>query len=106
MKRQAVLFFFALALLLCPFGAQGIAAEKTYIMSGEITAIDTACKTVVIDVPLQKGVFTVAGPLAPDAVLKQDGQSARLSDFKVGEKVSVKWRSTADGHLIEALKSR
>ena len=106
MKKQGVLFLCIFALALFSFGPEGIGAEKTYIMSGEIKAINTQYSTVVIDVPLEKGIFTVAGPLVSDAVLKKDGQTATLSDFRVGEKVTVKWKGTDWGHVIESLKSR
>ncbi len=106
MKRQTVLFLFFLALGLCLFSVQAVAADKTYIMTGKITAIDTQEKIVVIDVPLQKGIFTVAGPLVGGADLKKGGKPATLSDFKVGEKVTVKWKGTSWGHLIESLSAR
>lgn len=106
MKRQTVSFLCILALGLCLFSVQGMAADKTYIMTGEITAINTQEKIVVIDVPLEKGIFTVAGPLVGGADLKKGGQTATLSDFKVGERVTVKWKGTSWGHVIESLKGR
>ena len=47
------------------------------------------------------------GMKAPDFELKnQDGKIISLKDFKVGETVKVKWRSTPKGHVIEALSAR
>ena len=106
MKRQTVSFLCILALGLCLFSVQGMAADKSYLMTGEITAINTQEKIVVIDVPLEKGIFTVAGPLFGGADLKKGRQTATLSDFKVGERVTVKWKGTSWGHLIESLKGR
>ena len=81
-------------------------AGKTYVMSGKVTAVDTAYNTVVIDVPLGKEMFTVAGPLSPKAVLRKGGKPAHLTDFMVGESVKVKWQATDEGHLITALEAK
>ena len=81
-------------------------AGKTYVMSGKVTAVDTAYNTVVIDVPLGKEMFTVAGPLSPKAVLRKGGKLAHLSSFMVGESVKVKWQATDEGHLITALEAK
>jgi hypothetical protein len=45
-------------------------------------------------------MFTVGGPLAPDAVIKKGKNPAELSDFKIGDTVIVKWTATEKGHLI------
>jgi hypothetical protein len=79
-------------------------------MVGEITAIDPMHQTVVVEVPVGKAVteeriFTVGGPLAPSAELVKDSRSVRLEDFKVGERVTVKWKTIETGHLILSLQA-
>jgi uncharacterized cupredoxin-like copper-binding protein len=81
------------------------AKNRTYQMTGKITAIDMAYQTVVIEVPMGKDSLTVGGPLSPRAVLKKGGKAVQLPAFKVGEKVTVAWRSTAEGHVIERLEA-
>jgi len=79
-------------------------ADKVYVMTGTLSAVDLDYNTAVIKVPIGNGkVFTVGGPLADNAVVKKGGQPALLQDLQVGEKVTVKWRSTDQGHLILAL---
>ncbi|MGE5257614.1 MAG: hypothetical protein ACM3KE_13130 [Hyphomicrobiales bacterium] len=75
-------------------------------LSGKITAIDIAANTVVVDVPMGKQMFTVAGPLAPMAKLTKAGKSAKLSDFKQGDHVRVSYKSTAKGPVIEKLMTQ
>ena len=70
--NKAILFL----LIFCLVGTFAIptmsAAAETYKMKGKITAIDTKDHTVVVNVHIEKGKFyTVAGPLAPNAVLKK-----------------------------------
>ena len=85
------------------FVFQAMAGEKVYLMTGKITVINQDHNIVVIEVPLEKGLFTVGGPLSSSAILKKGGKSARLSDFKVGEQVQVRWKSTEKGHVIEMI---
>lgn len=102
--RSASGIFF-LVLVICLFTAAAYAESKAYLMTGKVAGIDTAYNTVVIEVPLESQMFTVGGPLDPNAALTKDGESASLKDFKVGETVKVKWRSTPEGHVIEALST-
>ena len=67
---------------------------KAHLMTGEISGISLAYRTVVIQVPLGSQMFTVGGPLDPDATLTKNGKSADLKEFKVGETATVRWRST------------
>jgi hypothetical protein len=97
---------FFLILLLGLFTAVTYAENKAYLMTGEISGIDLAYNTVVIEVPLGSQMFTVGGPLDSNATLTKHGRSVSLKDFKVGETVKVKWRSTPEGHVIEALSAR
>jgi hypothetical protein len=99
-KRLVILALLSVMFL---FVFQAMAGENVYLMTDKITAIDQDYNTVVIEVPLKKGMFTVGGPLSSSAVLKKGGKTARLSDFAVGEQVKVKWRSTETGHVIEMI---
>ena len=74
-----------------------------YKMTGKITGIDPAYKTIVIEVPLESQMFTVGGPLASDAKLFKEGEPALLADFVVGETVTVIFHSTDQGHVIDRL---
>lgn len=106
MKRSVYFLVGILAVyfVFCVLGSPAIAAEKTYTMKGKIAFVNEKENIVVVDVPLANGTFRVAGPLASDAVLKKGKGPATLADFKVGEKVTVRWKATAKGHLIEFLK--
>jgi hypothetical protein len=107
MKRHKIWFLCILALGLFSFSLQGVAADKTYVMTGKITAIGLDEKIVVIDVPVKKGVmFTIAGPVVGDAKLEKGGKAVTLSDFKVGEKVTVNWKGTSWGHVIKSISAK
>ena len=87
------------------------AGKEVVKMVGEITAIDLAHRTVVVEVLVGKAVvgeqlFTVGGPLSPDAELKRGGRPAELEDFKVGDRVTVLWKTIETGHLILSLEAR
>ena len=109
MKQNKKYFFTAFLGLICGLYvlvSPVMGAGKTYVMTGKLTAIDTAYNTVVIDVPLGKKIFTVAGPLSPKAVLRKGEKPAHLTDFMVGGSVKVKWQATDEGHLITALEAK
>ena len=109
MKLNKKYFFTAWLGLICGLYvlvSPVMGAGKTYVMSGKVTAVDTAYNTIVIDVPMGKEIFTVAGPLSPKAVLRKGGKLAHLSSFMVGESVKVKWQATDEGHLITALDAK
>jgi hypothetical protein len=86
--------------------APTVVFADTYLMTGKISAIDLAYDTVVIEVPMVSKTFTVGGPLALDARVIKDDQTAGLDDFKVGEQVTVKWHSTPQGHVIDRLVAK
>lgn len=79
--------------------------ERAYAMTGKISAIDPQSHTIVINVHEGKQIFTVAGPLSPNAVLKQGGRKVALNNFKLGECVNVKWDATKGGQIITTLIS-
>jgi hypothetical protein len=109
MNRSAVFWVALAAAALLAMGTtlqQASAEEKSYLMTGEIAAIDMSFQTVVIEAPLGDQSFTVGGPLSRNARLVKNGRAAELSDFDVGDKVSVVWRATPSGHIIEKLESR
>lgn len=77
---------------------------ETYNMTGTISAIDLSYQTVVIKCPLaSKQIFTVGGPLAANAKLMIKNKMVSLNDFKVGERVAVRWHGTPQGHVIDRL---
>ena len=45
-----------------------------------MATIESVQNTMVIEVPAEKGMFTVAGPLSSESVLKEGGQCAGLRD--------------------------
>jgi len=107
-KNKKIMLVGFLALLFgFSFYAQPVfGAEKSYVMKGTISAIESENNTVVVEVPLAGKRFTVGGPLSPGAVLKRGGSPAQLSDFKVGEIVTVGWKATENGHVIERLLAK
>ncbi len=108
MKRSAYLMTLVLAVMffLSFSGGQSWAHEKIYRMTGDISAIDLRYNTVVIEVPLAGKTFTVGGPLSSKAVLKKGSRSVGLKDFRIGDRVTVKWEATTQGHLILALNAK
>ena len=87
--------------------APAIAFATTYNMTGTISAIDQSHQTVVIKCPLASHqIFTVGGPLAPDAKLTKNMKKVSLNDFMVGERVTVRWHSTPQGHVIDRLVAK
>lgn len=82
------------------------ATAERFKMSGEITYVNMQHNTVVIEVPMGKEMFTVAGPLAGDAKVMKNGRNAELSDFQVGEKATVTFHSNPQGHVIDSLMGR
>jgi len=84
--------------------AATIVFAETYNMTGKISAIDLSYQTVVIKCPLaSKQIFTVGGPLAENARLIIKNKKSSLDDFKVGDRVAVRWHATPQGHVIDRL---
>ena len=113
MRHWRKFFLAALAAgLALVFAAGGIHAIShgmggTHTNSGRISAIDLRHDTVVVEVPIiGDQLMTVGGELVQAASLQKDGRPAELADFNVGDRVSVKWRSTDDGHDITGLIER
>jgi len=112
--RRSIVFTALLVGVLCfltLFAAQSWAEKGIVKMVGEIAAIDLMHRTVVVEVPVGKAVvgeqlFTVGGPLSPDAELKRGGRSAKLEDFNVGDQVTVLWKTIDTGHLIFSLEAK
>ena len=96
----------AVIFLLCFSGGQSLGGEKVFKMAGEIAAIDLGHNTVVVEVPVGKRLFTVGGPLSPEAILNRGGQSVGLADFHAGDRVTVTWEATEKGHFIVSLKAK
>ena len=87
--------------------APAVTFATTYNMAGKISAIDLSHQTVVIKCPLASHqIFTVGGPLAPDAMLSKNMKKTNLKSFMVGERVAVKWHSTPQGHVIDRLAAK
>jgi hypothetical protein len=82
------------------------AGNTTHTNQGTISAIDLKHDTVVVEVPIiDDQLMTVGGRFVEGAKLEKKNHSVSLEDFTVGDKVTVKWRSTDDGHRILALFS-
>ena len=79
---------------------------QVFVMAGKIEAIDLKYNTVVIACPGNSGIFTVGGPLSPKADVKMGAKAAQLSDFTIGQPVTVNWKAAAEGHLILMLKGK
>jgi len=93
----------AVVLLFLATAATNVFAE-TYNMTGTISAIDLQYQTVVIKCPLaSKQIFIVGGPLAENARLIIKNKKASLNDFKVGDRVAVRWQGVPQGHMIDRL---
>lgn len=87
-------------------GASTVTASSMGPMTGTIAAIEPASQTVVVEVPLGRDNFTVGGPLSPQARLTRGAKSIQLQDLRTGDRVSVTWRMTDNGHEIERLHAR
>jgi hypothetical protein len=108
MNKNRLYFKVMMVLVVClvPGCLFAAPAGKIYVASGDIKAIELKFNTVVIEAPMGKHMFTVGGPLAPDAILTKGGKKAALEDFSPGDRVSVKWKTTERGHLILKMKSK
>ena len=82
----AVFVFFFIGL----FTAGAYAEGKVHSLKGEISGINLAHSTVVVQAPVGSQMFTVGGPLDPDATLTKNDKPVGLKDFKVGETVTVR----------------
>ena len=103
-KRKSLIIIGAAVALLFVATAATIVFAETYNMTGTISAIDLQYQTMVIKYPLaSKQIFTVGGPLAENAVLIIKNKKASLNDFKVGERVAVRWHDVPKGHMIDRL---
>jgi hypothetical protein len=103
-KRKSLKIVVAAVVLLFVATAATIVFAETYNMTGTISAIDLSYQTVVIKCPLaSKQIFTVGGLLAENAVLIIKNKKASLNDFKVGERVAVRWHGVPQGHMIDRL---
>ena len=75
--------------------------------TGRVTEIEAAQSFIAVDVPIgHKEFMTVAGQLAPKAVLKKGGKICTLNSYKVNDQVSITWRRRDDGLVIEALQGK
>ena len=103
-NRKSSRIVVAAVVLLFMATAATIVFAETYNMTGTISAIDLQYQTVVIKCPLaSKQIFTVGGPLAENARLIIKNKKAGLNDFKVGERVAVRWHGVPQGHMIDRL---
>lgn len=80
-----------------PAAAKPMAAKPmaSKIVTGEIASLDVTGNTLVIQLKTKTETFS----LAPQAVLTAAGKPAKLSDFKVGQKVEVTY-DLKDGKMI------
>ena len=108
MRKKAYFSILILSMVLAILGSAvtSWAAERLYKMTGHITAIDQAYKTVVIEVPMVGKIFTVGGSLAPNAKLERGGHSVHLADYTIGDLVVVIWKHTNEGHLLLSLTAK
>ncbi|MGD2270977.1 MAG: hypothetical protein PVI06_11305 [Desulfobacterales bacterium] len=101
-KMKSAIFLGVLACVLL-MTSTALTAERVYTGQGEIAAINLKDDVVVVEIPVPHDSMTVGGPLAPHAKVTQGNQPASLADFEVGETVTVRWRVTERGHIIERL---
>lgn len=101
-RMKSAIFWWALALVFLMTSA-ALAGERVYTRQGEIAAINPRYDTVVVEIPVPNDSMTVGGPLATDAKVTRGNRPASLGDFEVGEQVTVRWRVTEKGHIIERL---
>ena len=102
-KRHFTLWFLGGIITVLSAWSSMAAADTMYVMKGYILAIEKVSNTVVVEIPLEDDLLTVGGPLSSKAVLKKEKKAAKLDDFKKGEHVTVRWRATDTGHMIEGL---
>jgi hypothetical protein len=84
-------------------GSVGANGYILHIMHGEVASVDINHQTIVVEVPMGKGLFTVGGKVTSKTRLIKGIIKVPLSSFKIGEKVVIRWRGTPDGHLIESV---
>ncbi len=76
------------------FTAASFAAAKIHSVTGEVTAVDAAAKTVTLKA--KKGEVTVS--VEDKTSIKEGKEKKTLADLKAGDKVTVKY-TEADGKM-------
>jgi Cu/Ag efflux protein CusF len=76
------------------FTAASFAAAKVHQITGEVTAVDAAAKTVTLKAKKGEVVISVAEKTS----IKEGKQKKSLEDVKAGDKVTVKY-TEADGKM-------
>lgn len=91
-------------LMLCGGPLTAHAGDKVYTGQGVLAAIDFQHDTIVVQIPVNDGEMTVAGPLAAGARVTVEGQTAGLHFLELGKTVTVTWKRTPEGPHILAVR--
>ena len=103
-KLSATIIIIAVVVSIMPLERVSLAKDEECSAGvGDITGIDLASRTCVVEIPLGTRLFTVGGVVTPEAMLKRGGIKIGLEDFHVGDRVMVEWCKDQTGHWIHSL---
>ncbi len=86
-----------LPLVLVAFMPRPSAGEPVRAAVGTVVAVAPESRTVVVEVPTEKGSLTVGGPVTWDAALCTPTCGAQVSSLEPGQRVAARWRSASAG---------
>ena len=95
-----ITFLFLLNLNSCSNANRG-----TILQEGKITTIDPVLHKVYVEVLIGLRPYVIMGEVNSGTAFLKNGYPARLSDFSEGESVTVQWRNTKDGQVIEVIEA-
>lgn len=99
--QKVVPIFFFILIFAPPLVASSPDNEGSILTGqGELINLDLEHQSVVVEVPLNGRVYTVAGRLSPETLVRKNDLATDLSAFKVGDSVKIGWRKTQKGHHI------
>lgn len=81
--------------------------QKVRTISGEVASVDQTANTVTVKSKTRKGKELTLGAKVNDKTVIKSGKATKtLADLKAGDKVSVKYRRTAEGDVASSILIR
>jgi len=82
-------------------------AQKVRTFTGEVASVDQTANTVTVKSKTRKGKELTLGAKVNDKTVIKSGKATKtLADLKAGDKVSVKYRRTAEGDVASSILIR
>ena len=82
-------------------------APRLHTFTGEVASVDQTANTVTVKSKTRKGKELTLGAKVNDKTVIKSGKATKtLADLKAGDKVSVKYRRTAEGDVASSILIR